>query len=327
LSDLTKSDEAVIETNLSEQDKQKGDLLAPLVQDTQGKPDETNPGSNPANALTLFEKQSLVESRKMRWITLGAFLAALVGAFFIALQFIGLTHQTQILSAQAISAVASSIAGELNTRQQLAIAQQQANAAQVAAEAARKQAVSVQYQLEAADRPWISVDVSINSPLTYDSNGVHLSFAFVPKNLGRSPAQNIYISPRLVPAFMGDDLREIQKRICKPLAAQDRTTNFPGYILFPGDHYIQEITIGMSIEELNSRYSKWKLSQGMNELIPIALVGCVDYTFESSQRHHQTGFVFEVLMRAGGLVLRSKTPLAPESLMLIRHFPGGYFAN
>jgi len=34
--------------------------------------------------------------------------------------------------------------------------------------------------LRDADRPWVAVDVSISSPLTFDSTGVHIEFAFVP---------------------------------------------------------------------------------------------------------------------------------------------------
>jgi hypothetical protein len=177
-----------------------------------------------------------------------------------------------------------------------------------------------------ADRPWIEVDVSINSPLTYDSTGMHAAFAFVPKNIGPSPAQNISIAPTLTPAFMGDDLRQIQKRICENRAAQGEDATLR-YMLFPGDHYTQVIGMGMSAEDVNSRWNKFELSSGPIDIIPIALVGCVDYTYELSPRHHQTGFALDVLMKDGRLVLKSQAPLAPESLILRSHPSGGHFAN
>jgi hypothetical protein len=122
-------------------------------QDAHGKPAETNPGGDPTNALTSFEEKSLIESRKMMRVTAWAFGAALIGAFFIALQFIGLTHQNQILSAQAISATAGAVIGELNTIKQLNIAQRQATAAQDSVEAIKR-------QMRQDQRPWIRFDLS-----------------------------------------------------------------------------------------------------------------------------------------------------------------------
>jgi hypothetical protein len=200
--------------------------------------------------------------------------------------------------------------------------------------ATNKQVVAVngqmsimQQQLEASDRPWISVDASASSPLTYDSSGIRVTFAFVPKNIGRSPAQNIWIEPALTIGSMGDDYRSAQKHICDKIATRGRVVGFPGYILFPGDHYTQEESLGMSDADIDSHWSKFELSRGPIDVVPLILVGCVDYTFEASPRHHQTSFAFDVRMRDGRLVLKSKTPLAPESLILMRLLFGGYSAN
>jgi hypothetical protein len=246
-----------------------------------------------------------------------------------------MTSQTQILASQSEGANAGALMDEMNTRKQLAIAQEQAAAAQLAAQTAIRQSVInanevaiMRKQFENADRPWIDVDVSISSPLIYDSGEVRVEFTFVPKNIGRSPAQNISIDPRLKPILMGDDLREIQRHLCENSAANDKNATLK-YTLFPGDRYIQRMEIGMSIEDVNSRFSRTEFERSLGPLdpIPIGLVGCVDYTYESSPRHHQTGFALDVLMKDGRLPLKSMTPLAPESLMLRLHPVGGHFAN
>ncbi len=179
--------------------------------------------------------------------------------------------------------------------------------------------------LRDADRPWIAVDVSITSPLTYDGRGVSMEFNIIPKNVGRSPAQNIWLSPKLVPAFMGDDVSKTQKLICEN--AQPPLTGLQSYVLFAGDHYVQPEGLGLSAEEINAHWGK--LPPGMHppDGIPLVPIGCVDYTYTSSPRHHQTGFALDVLMKSGLLVQKSQTPVAPEMLLLRDHSFGGHFAN
>jgi len=192
------------------------------------------------------------------------------------------------------------------------------------ADAAQNQVGIMQKQFEAADRPWISVDTGLASPLTYDTKGVHVNFNFVAENVGKSPAQNVMVSAELDSGIMGTDERSAQKKLCD--AAAKSTVN-PRYVVFPGRKFVQEIAFTKSIEELNSFWSKFELSQGPIDLIPLILVGCADYNWDTSSRHHQTGFVLDVLMKDRRLVLKSMTPVAPNSILLMQHPFGGFFAN
>jgi hypothetical protein len=125
-----------------------------------------------------------------------------------------------------------------------------------AAEAAKSAADTAAKQLEMTDRPWVAIEVAITSPLIYDDKGVRLDFSFVPKNIGHSPAQNVLIAPELLPVFMGDDVSEAQKRICKS-AAQD--TVFPKYVLFPEEPYSQPFGLSMSTESIIAHWGKVNL--------------------------------------------------------------------
>jgi hypothetical protein len=189
----------------------------------------------------------------------------------------------------------------------------------------RNQWLVLEKQFETMDRPWIDIDIAIISPLTY-ANGVNIAFTFVPKNVGRSPAQNILIGAHLTPALMGDDVGKIQRQTCEhPISWP---AQFPGYILFPGRQYTQDMGLSLSVTDLNTYWtSKFKQVPKGIDVVPLALVSCIDYTFQASQRHHQTGFAFDVLMKDGTTVLISKTPLAPDSLVLRARLPGTYFAN
>ncbi|MFZ3262825.1 MAG: hypothetical protein WA172_02395 [Terriglobales bacterium] len=194
-----------------------------------------------------------------------------------------------------------------------------------AADAATSAANTAAKQLELTARPWVDLDISITTPVTYDRDGLHISFTFIPKNIGPSPAQNVSIAPKLIPGSMGTDVHEIQKRICDNRAvASDEPLR---YALFPNRSYEQKITMQITDAEINSQWSKFELSQGPNDLLPVLLVGCVDYTYDSSPRHHQTGFAFDVLMKDGRILLKSKMPLQPNSVGLMEHSFGGHFAN
>ena len=176
-----------------------------------------------------------------------------------------------------------------------------------------------------ADRPWIDIDIFITSPLTYNGNAVGAAFTFVPTNIGRSPAQNISINPTLKPAFMFDDLHEIQKGLCDKAATGLGMASLK-YTLFPGHHYNQPVGMGLSIDDIDSHSGK--LPTGVvDDTIPVALVGCVDYTYESSNLHHQTTFAFDILMKDGRLPLKSKTPLQPSDLILRSHPTSSHYPN
>ena len=182
--------------------------------------------------------------------------------------------------------------------------------------------------LRDADRPWIDIDISITSPLTYNGKVVQGSFTFVPTNIGRSPAENISINPILKPVFMFDNLQEVQKRLCDNAATESGSPFFLKYALFPGHHYNQPIGLEVSIEDINSHSGKLPPDLRAPDPIPIALVGCVDYTYELSDHHHQTAFAFNLVMKDGGATpLKSKTPIPAGSLGLRTHPTKGDYPN
>jgi hypothetical protein len=239
----------------------------------------------------IHEYRAHEQSRNpMQWIKLGVSIATLV----------------------VVSAYTALTAYELI---QLKIS---AGAAQSAADTAAK-------QLEMTDRPWVAIDVAITSPLTYNDQGAQMSFSFIPKNIGHSPAQNVLIIPELIPVFMGDDVHEIQKKICD--GAPQVNSAFPKYVLFPGEPFSEPFGLSMSAESVIAHWGKLPPGMKQPDPIPIALVGCVDYTYETSPRHHQTGFALDVDLKNGGLPLRSLSPIAPSSLILRQHVIGGHFAN
>ncbi|HSB12956.1 MAG TPA: hypothetical protein VLE22_00775, partial [Bryobacteraceae bacterium] len=69
-------------------------------------------------------------------------------------------------------------------------------------------------QFESADRPWLVIDASVATPLTIDDAAAHVGFDFLVTNTGRSPAQNIWIRPELVPSVLLMNSTAKQRRNC-----------------------------------------------------------------------------------------------------------------
>jgi hypothetical protein len=180
--------------------------------------------------------------------------------------------------------------------------------------------------LRDADRPWIDVNILVASPLTDDGKTVQIQFDIIPTNIGRSPTQNVYVDPQLVPARMGDDLTEIQKRACDSAPINSTLTSLH-YVLFQGKNYIQPIGLEIPVEKLDALWGKVSPSVGRIDLIPIALVGCVDYTYRASIWHHQTAFAVDILTKEGGMPFKSMTPIPAAALMLRDHPTNGDYPN
>jgi hypothetical protein len=65
-----------------------------------------------------------------------------------------------------------------------------------AAEATSKIAAQ---QLEVADRPWVSIDMNLVGPLTFDENGANVKTLMTMKNSGHSPATGLWSKANFFP--------------------------------------------------------------------------------------------------------------------------------
>jgi hypothetical protein len=183
-------------------------IAQPAAASTPKPPDPPNPGrtdGNPipaqpilarliadGNDLKPFEKQSLAIardaldiSRKTYWVAICGFLAALAAAIFVGKQVVLMNDQTQIFASQTESAVAGGLLDQMNTRKQLAIAQQQAGAAQDSVKA-------IQAQMRQDHRAWIKIPpASPELAISMDGSGNKVFAKLTMVNVGRAPAGDV----------------------------------------------------------------------------------------------------------------------------------------
>ena len=144
-------------------------------------------------------------------------------------------------------------------------------------------------------RPWVSLDhVVFIEPLRVDGDAVHALLRFVFKNVGHSPATNVWVEPKLMllNSWKSPAARfpvDVQHEICDdPLRFKSPNV---GPVLFPNGEAHIDYSLATSAEELAE--SRANPDPGSKTLTPY-LVGCVDYRYTFSPEHHQTGFIFAV---------------------------------
>ena len=182
-------------------DTDVGQPAAPAPQQASPQPDTPKTNGDPqppqpirvqlgasGDGLEPFEEQTLAISRealtitkRTYWIAILGFLAAVAAATFVALQVKEMSYQTQIMGSQSESAAAGAAIGETNTRKQLAIAQEQA-------EAAQKSVKAIQRQTQIDQRAWIIAGKTEFQALLI-GKPIKVQIAFL--NDGRSPAMNV----------------------------------------------------------------------------------------------------------------------------------------
>jgi hypothetical protein len=157
---------------------------------------------------------------------------------------------------------------------------------------ARNATKAAQEQLETMDRPWVSITLAPNGPLTFTNDGLNVNLHVHLENIGHGVANNVAIHH--VGFLTNDRFHEPMKRqdaLCSP----DKLTEggisssiFPGKSddsLFIGDNISNAAIASNSITSPNAPGAI---------ITGLFFVGCVDYEYGLATKHHQTRFVYQV---------------------------------
>ena len=160
------------------------------------------------------------------------------------------------------------------------------------AEAAEQTAKAAALQAEVADRPWLSVEVSITGPLEYRDNGLFLMTDVTVTNWVRSPATGFTIGGELIPMGISDiDFNELteRERVCNSAKEPVNASPYAFSTLFPGRAEPRQTYWGPS-----GRFSVDEaLKKGKGTIVPLVFV-CATYHTAYSDSVHQTAVVLGV---------------------------------
>ncbi len=182
-------------------------------------------------------------------------------------------------------------------------------------------------QLELAERPWMSADVSIISPLEFDENGANITLRFQFKNGGHSPAVRTQFGVEFF-SIVGNPQAEREK-LCQQVGGQSALASNAPLLdtFFPGDQLPQDIQISLTRQGMQTT------AKEMGGFIYPEIIACIAYrpTFADAQYH--TGLIFDLLrydpahpyISLGIDTTKGNVPIT--SLVLRRLLFGGVYAD
>jgi hypothetical protein len=216
-----------------------------------------------------------------------------------------------------------------------------------ATEEATRSANAAQQQLEATERPWLKVSFIVQPPgITFKDGGMQLNIAARIENIGHSVANGV-VSPMKV--FLADDANAMfkeplrrQKELCDELASKPivHRRGSMEVVIFPND-FDASVGYGLSLSKAEVDAAKdgrigvkGANLAGPKLLVPI-VYGCVDYVFDTSERHHQTQFILElqqtnqistVPKRIPMIAIRVGQPVDASNVVITKYPFGGFYA-
>ncbi|MDO8810574.1 MAG: hypothetical protein Q7J38_00905 [Gallionella sp.] len=245
------------------------------------------------------------------WLVYSTFILAII-TFGLALYTAKLYRATVGLGKEA-KGTSERQAREME--KSLAIADAAAQAAISGNELTRKTFVSSQ-------RPWVVIHKIVPRSALDLNHG--LSFAFIVKNVGHSPAMNVDVSALVHLPHRGDahevhrNLRDERARTRPTLLSNDVSI---GHLIIPNEEMEIQVQIGIDLVE----FQKAASTNPFGEII-ILILGQVSYSFGIEGSQHESGFIFSVCRR-GGAWATINDGIIPVDEVEIKRFPAGFYAS
>jgi hypothetical protein len=211
----------------------------------------------------------------------------------------------------------------------------------------QKQTETAQRQLEQSERAWLKVSFVVQPPgITFQNGGMQLNITPRIENIGNSVATDVTTPMKI---FLADDADMMfkqplkrQKELCDGLAKQPVIHNqaWMAVVIFPHDNDSSVGSgLGLSKAEVDAAKDERIGVKGANMIGPKLLVpivyGCIDYLYDTSDRHHQTQFILEVQQtnrtstvprRIPMIAIREGEPVDASNVVITKYPFGGFYA-
>jgi hypothetical protein len=181
------------------------------------------------------------------------------------------------------------------------VAEKTAQAAKDSAEVASKTLIATQ-------RPWIYPEVGVGSDLVLDDEGAKVTFAYILRNSGNTPATNVDVQVKFFAFQLGKDTGTTPNftvvipqtdpaaeliKFCNDLTATSegmaKANWLSGFPIFQGRELGDRVAVTIAKAEIDAAREQ----SAYKSLIPILLF-CVTYRFPFDTKSHHTGLIFQL---------------------------------
>jgi hypothetical protein len=171
--------------------------------------------------------------------------------------------------------------------------------------------------LIAAERPWISIAMTILGPLTFSAKGAEISIGVELKNHGHSPAMNVrnFVVFDPTGGQKGHDFCEFQRVRTAAMFAQ---------VVFPNETILRTHIAHADISEFEKAAAKYGAT-------PSSLTACVDYVSTFDDIRHQTQLTADLYRAApspeGFALINPSDGSVPQANLRLSDVFGSHNAN
>jgi hypothetical protein len=160
-----------------------------------------------------------------------------------------------------------------------------------AADAATNAANTASAELELAQRPWIDFDFRIIGGLHQEADGITLKVNFSLKNIGHSPALDVFPEAIGFVAYKGHmDENATQEDLCKRMAAAKGFDHLIPQIFPDRPPIVQPVIVTFNQSDVDA-------AKPGGFFQPVVL-GCIDYHSSFSDKHLQAPFIYDICWSA-----------------------------
>jgi hypothetical protein len=182
-----------------------------------------------------------------------------------------------------------------------------------------------------SERPWISVQISVEGPLTFNQDGARVLLRVVPTNAGHSPAVRVSHEIKVIPSFLHTpDPRKIRDEVCSQEAhsSQSPISHSTLETWFPGDQPPEVSNELVPWSEIKRAGIDTPLSlfptMHPNGDFEIKIVYCVAYRPAFSDVQYHTGYILDLERKTStppfeNTLFNPKYGTVPLSDLLLRY--------
>jgi hypothetical protein len=185
---------------------------------------------------------------------------------------------------------------------------------------ANRQLTAMQGQLnamEADQRPWVGIEPTIVSELSYTENGMDVVIDLRLRNFGKSPALNTSQGGQLAFLSKLSGLLTIQQRICETAGIG------PSSVIFPGEDPVHQ---RIDFQGGKDEVAKAKAATDFPDWILLPeIIGCIHYFANGDHVPHETGYMYKLMhVPPAGILDPRKGNASPNELLLVQDIFGNW---